>query len=382
MYCLDGEVKVLTDKGYIKIKDLAGSKANIYTYDTTTGITYKEDNINVIQNGLTKELVEIELEDGTKFRCTPDHKLMLSNGEFKHAEDLTNEDELITINDNCGIYELYNTLNGKRYIGQSTNLKNRKRMWEHSYYKNILIENDLQDRKFKDYIEFKVLEFCTKDLLNERERYYIKLYNTMAPDGYNQQSGGKNNFTMTDELHDKYIKINRQLYNKNKNKVMKNWNTNVKNRFWYNNGEENIYIHPSEFEIYELNGYKRGRLLDNKIKNSTVFVSRLFPRRDVKQIDKNKLQEYLNKGYMKGLIRGNGYIWYYKDKKFISAEKLKDYLVVHGYIGITESMINGIVSKGIYKGKIEKFKTLNGLITKRKISELEKEDINDESKKC
>ena len=100
MFCLEGNTEVLTDKGYIKIKDLAGTKTNIYTYDNKTGITYKENNIEVIQNGLVNDLIEIEFETGYTIKCTPEHRFMLKNGEYKQAKNLTEQDELIDIDTN------------------------------------------------------------------------------------------------------------------------------------------------------------------------------------------------------------------------------------------------------------------------------------------
>ena len=41
------------------------------------------------------ELIEIELSNGKKEKCTPDHKFMLRNGKYKKAEDLKPKDELM-----------------------------------------------------------------------------------------------------------------------------------------------------------------------------------------------------------------------------------------------------------------------------------------------
>lgn len=37
---------------------------------------------------------------------------------------------------------------------------------------------------------FEILEECSKNELNDKERYYIQKYNTLAPNGYNLQKGG------------------------------------------------------------------------------------------------------------------------------------------------------------------------------------------------
>ena len=245
MYCLDGETEVLTDEGYKQIKDLAGNKANIYTYDTKTGITYKENNINVIQNGLVKDLVEIELEDGTIFRCTPDHKLMLSNGEFKHAEDLTDEDDLMEINDNCGIYFIENKLNNKIYVGQSKNLKSRIESHKNNPVKLLKEDIEKENQNYLNNINIYIAEYCSEDKLDERERYYIQLLNSEYPNGYNQQLGGKNHWEACNEL---------------KQKLQDNAKENLIGRVWMTNQKENIFVFENEVDYYLDVGYGYGKI--------------------------------------------------------------------------------------------------------------------------
>lgn len=40
------------------------------------------------------ELVEVEVENGEVFRCTPDHPYLMDTGEYVAAEDLQPGDEL------------------------------------------------------------------------------------------------------------------------------------------------------------------------------------------------------------------------------------------------------------------------------------------------
>lgn len=46
----------------------------------------------------TNEEYQIELEDGSIIKCTPNHLFMLKNGEYKRADQLTEEDELMESN--------------------------------------------------------------------------------------------------------------------------------------------------------------------------------------------------------------------------------------------------------------------------------------------
>ncbi|WP_079708095.1 GIY-YIG nuclease family protein [Paraliobacillus ryukyuensis] len=89
-----------------------------------------------------------------------------------------------------GIYKVTNLINGKMYIGQSTNIK--KRFTSH---KNAINRSDDDPRgqgplydDMRNYgvenFSFEVMEECSKNELNEKEEYYISFHNSVD-DGYN-----------------------------------------------------------------------------------------------------------------------------------------------------------------------------------------------------
>lgn len=92
-----------------------------------------------------------------------------------------------------GIY-MWTSPSGKSYIGQSVNLVDRHREFVrfNKSYSGITINrarkkyNNINDWKYK------VLEYCGVDKLDEREKYYIALYDTMN-NGYNSNAGGEGN---------------------------------------------------------------------------------------------------------------------------------------------------------------------------------------------
>lgn len=97
-----------------------------------------------------------------------------------------------------GIYLIKNKANNKVYIGQSIDVD--KRIKEHFY--KALCEKDVSFssilhvaiRKYgKEMFDCEVLECCSEDKLDEREKYYIKLYDSITPNGYNISPGGRRN---------------------------------------------------------------------------------------------------------------------------------------------------------------------------------------------
>ena len=94
----------------------------------------------------------------------------------------------------CGIYKITNIKNQMCYIGQAKDM--RKRLNEH-LKKGVGIDtpqgNKLYQAMLEDGIDsftFELLEECSEEELNSKERYYIELYNSIDY-GYNSQSGVK-----------------------------------------------------------------------------------------------------------------------------------------------------------------------------------------------
>ena len=86
------------------------------------------------------------------------------------------------------IYIIKNDINTKVYIGQSLN--SEKRFKEHCKgdYDNSLIDKAIQ-KYGKQHFWFEILESQIENY-NEREKYWIKYYNSKVPFGYNILVGG------------------------------------------------------------------------------------------------------------------------------------------------------------------------------------------------
>ena len=112
------------------------------------------------------------------------------------------------------IYIVINDINHKVYIGQtSTTLKQRWREHTHTdinngtHFHNALLKYGVD--KFHMYL----LEECRIDKLNEREIYYISIFNSYK-DGYNMTPGGAGvpGYKHTDEDKLKMAQASRQFW--------------------------------------------------------------------------------------------------------------------------------------------------------------------------
>ena len=96
------------------------------------------------------------------------------------------------VNDNCGIYAIRNKINNKLYIGQSHNIKIRWQMHKAVLRNNRAANIHLQNawNKYGEYnFEFLIIEYCDKELLDDREIFWISYYDSTVK-GYNLQFGG------------------------------------------------------------------------------------------------------------------------------------------------------------------------------------------------
>ena len=97
-----------------------------------------------------------------------------------------------------GVYMLTNPTNGKRYIGSSVDLHSRYFTFLSSSYSGWYSGAEGKDSLREAILAtpphlwiYSILEFCEIDDLEERENYYIDLFNTIK-DGYNKVYSHRN----------------------------------------------------------------------------------------------------------------------------------------------------------------------------------------------
>lgn len=125
-----------------------------------------------------------------------------------------------------GIYIIKNKIDNKVYIGQSVHVKYRisthKCLLDKNKHENSYLQNAYN--KFgKDNFEFKLLELCEENKLDEREVYWISYYDSMnRQKGYNRESGGNTNKRFCKERIQRITGEYNPMFSKNHSDKSKN----------------------------------------------------------------------------------------------------------------------------------------------------------------
>lgn len=110
---------------------------------------------------------------------------------------MATKEDFIKLPAKSGIYLVKNPISGKCYVGQAVDIQNRFCSNHYYDYKNP--NNSSYSAKFYqavrkyggwDIFEVSVLELCDKELLDDKEIYYIAQYDSYY-NGYNSTKGGQ-----------------------------------------------------------------------------------------------------------------------------------------------------------------------------------------------
>lgn len=101
---------------------------------------------------------------------------------------------VVGVNDKMGIYKITNIQTKECYIGQAVSIKDR---WVDHVKCGLGIDTPAGNKLYKSMQEygvwnfaFEVIEECPREQLNEKEKYYIDLYNSYDY-GFNSNRGNK-----------------------------------------------------------------------------------------------------------------------------------------------------------------------------------------------
>lgn len=117
----------------------------------------------------------------------------------------------------CGIYKITNLINNKCYIGCSVNIYKRWRDHKYEAFNKKQEQYDYTIHKaFRKYglsnFKFEILEVTNKEKLFEKEKKWIKYFNSYY-NGYNETEGGDSGPVMKGEENPKAILNNKQVEN-------------------------------------------------------------------------------------------------------------------------------------------------------------------------
>lgn len=127
-----------------------------------------------------------------------------------------------------GIYYIKCLSNNKMYIGSSIDIKARL-TWHISHLKNNThynkdMQNDYNNCGVESFV-FDVLELTSENELNEKEMYYINLYNVVQ-NGYNKIKSIGGRYKKT-EKHKKNLSNKRNFTDEHKRNLSKAYKRNV-----------------------------------------------------------------------------------------------------------------------------------------------------------
>lgn len=196
------------------------------------------------------------------------------------------------------IYLRTNLINGKQYVGQTSDLKRRERDWRklNTSYSNKELDEDRIKYGLKNF-KLEIIEICEDGESDKKENYYIEKYNTLSPNGYNKYSGGVKGFTFTmkEETKKKISEsekgIRRTDETKEKiSKGLQNHPEKSKTVYQYTLDKNLVKIYPSTREAARQTGYNQANIW-------SCCTGGFFSK---------KRNKWINR------IQYNGYIWSYK----------------------------------------------------------------------
>ena len=143
----------------------------------------------------TTDINDIRTLEGIKYQLNNPRILSMLIWSTYFQKDMTTLcNKILGLNTITGIYKITNQINNKCYIGQSVDISKR---WKDHAKCGLGIDAPQGNKLYKDMQEvgiwnfsWELLEACPREQLNEKEKYYINLYQSQDF-GYNSTKGNK-----------------------------------------------------------------------------------------------------------------------------------------------------------------------------------------------
>lgn len=273
------------------------------------------------------------------------------------------------------IYKIENKVNGKVYIGQTTQGFNKRISGHKKALKGKYHYNEYLQRAWNKYGEenfsFEVVEYTVKDLLDEKEIYWIEYYNAMNKEyGYNNESGGNFNKIVSEETKKKQREshLGKVLPEEQKKKISESHKgrpmkeeTKVKMKA-LNLGENNPMYgkHHSEESKSKISNGNKGKIRSEETKKKMSKANKGERNHNYGKHLSEELKQKLSKAHINNVKVSNKVYQYTKDLKLI---KIWNSVNEAGRNGFAISAIckccNGIKGHKSHKGYIWSYEPLN-----------------------
>jgi group I intron endonuclease len=204
------------------------------------------------------------------------------------------------------IYLITNRVNNKKYVGQAVCITEKGRIAgaekRFKTHLNKALKNKNECPRLytairkhgKDNFSMEILTKCDMDIIDSQEIHFIKLHNTINPNGYNLESGGKKNkklnFDTRKLISDKHRFL--QVSKENKSKildVMKQLNiSDIPMGIHYSNNTVTLYegftVHLNDIHMSFLS---KGRTLVKKLQQA-LECYKILQEKDFEKLKKFK----------------------------------------------------------------------------------------------
>lgn len=214
----------------------------------------------------------------------------------------------------CGIYSITNMITGQRYIGQSKDIEQRFK--EHRYHKKSTIDNQMSSIG-SDNFEFELLEECLPDELNEKEKKWICIFESINPmNGYNIIHGGQDNIGLSNsnvKLTPEDVYNIREAYKnrENINDVYLQYKDKISISHFYNLWEgkswNNIHMDVYENKDNKINNNKFNKYnLDDEF---ILEIRKMYVEKTSTEIYNELISRniFINYSNLKYILSGNSY---------------------------------------------------------------------------
>lgn len=94
--CLIGSTEITTKQGTFPIETLCGKDVEVLQYNYLNS-TYTYVKAPIVNTKYVTDTIRITLDDGTVFEGTPEHRVMVADGTYKRLDELTEDDEVLSL---------------------------------------------------------------------------------------------------------------------------------------------------------------------------------------------------------------------------------------------------------------------------------------------